>query len=249
MNGNLTVGPLRIRGEVVELSEGAALFVRDRVSVTGSATTDAEWMVDLDIWPIQASRLEFDDWAPITAIIIDAPEDSPPRLIPKKLASAALELIVVGREREGDALSVAERLVQMGAQLEILVALTPVYAAARHRAIDVVGTVTDGFPLEHVVALREMQAVAAGTFGSLEWDRAIAWFVEEVGELAQAQRQQHGAVRLHEELGQVFNWTLCLANISGVDVASAASGALAQEVARQRQKYGAPHPYRAGSST
>ncbi len=239
---------MRIRAELIPSADGVALFLRDNAGETDPAGADSELLVHLDSWPIRVSDGLVGEGAAIAAIVIETSDGGPPRLIPKKLATVALELIVA-REREGDVLGVAGRLVETNDRLAALVALTPVYGSARHRVADVVGAATDGFPPGLVIALREMQAVATATFGRLEWDRAIAWFLEEVGELAQAYRQDHGAARLHEELGQVFTWILCLANICGVDVADAASGALAQEVARQRQKYGAPHPYQVGSAT
>ncbi len=47
------------------------------------------------------------------------------------------------------------------------------------------------------------------------------WFVEEVGELAEAMRESRG---LEEEFADVLAWLLSLANLLGVDVEAAFLG-------------------------
>jgi NTP pyrophosphatase (non-canonical NTP hydrolase) len=91
--------------------------------------------------------------------------------------------------------------------------------------------------------LREMQQVSVSVYGRLEPERAITWAVEELGELAQAIRRREHHVRISEELGQVFSWVLCLANICEVDLAEAADSSLRHEVLRQSTRYGALRPY------
>ncbi len=94
-------------------------------------------------------------------------------------------------------------------------------------------------------ALREMQRIAASVYGRLEIDRALNWTLEELGEVAQALRRHEGDTRVAEELGQLFSWVLCLANITGIDLARAARFAFQQETMRQNAKYGQLHPYQA----
>jgi NTP pyrophosphatase (non-canonical NTP hydrolase) len=48
---------------------------------------------------------------------------------------------------------------------------------------------------------------------------------------------------LEEELGQLTAWMLCLANILGVDLASAVESAIQEEIERQLAKYGKLTPY------
>ena len=91
--------------------------------------------------------------------------------------------------------------------------------------------------------LAGMQAVADGVYGRLELEPALVWTLEELGELAQALRRGEGSDRVGEELGQLFNWVLCLANITRVDLAQVARAALNHEVLRQLEKYGELRPY------
>ncbi len=61
----------------------------------------------------------------------------------------------------------------------------------------------------------------------LDRDRArgvhatFAWFVEEVGELAEALLGKRGREGLEEEIADVLAWLLSLANLVGVDVEKA----------------------------
>lgn len=73
--------------------------------------------------------------------------------------------------------------------------------------------------------------------------------MEELGELAQAVRRGEDPARLHEEVGQLTAWMLCLANILGVDLAAAVQSATAEEIERQLGKYGRLMPYQPGSSS
>jgi NTP pyrophosphatase (non-canonical NTP hydrolase) len=76
-----------------------------------------------------------------------------------------------------------------------------------------------------------MQAVAASVYDG--WSQTGPWTLEELGELAQAIRRAESDPRILEELGQLFSWDLCLANITDVDLATAAGRSLRQEVRRQ----------------
>lgn len=95
-------------------------------------------------------------------------------------------------------------------------------------------------------SLRSLQQSALGVYGRLEPDRALVWTVEELGELAQAVRRGEGPARLEEELGQLTAWTLCLANILGVDAAMGVERAFSEEIDRQLAKYGQLRPYQPG---
>jgi NTP pyrophosphatase (non-canonical NTP hydrolase) len=92
-------------------------------------------------------------------------------------------------------------------------------------------------------SLRDLQHHAHHLYGRLEPERALSWFLEELGELAQAMRRTEPSVRLEEELGQVAAWCLCMANIARVDLAGALSRAMHEEHGRQLRKYGALRPY------
>jgi NTP pyrophosphatase (non-canonical NTP hydrolase) len=92
--------------------------------------------------------------------------------------------------------------------------------------------------------LRELQDECRDLYGRLEPERALAWALEELGELAQAMRRGKSTTRIEEELGQVIVWGLCLANITRVDAAHAYAKAVATERGRQLRKHGALRPYR-----
>jgi NTP pyrophosphatase (non-canonical NTP hydrolase) len=94
-------------------------------------------------------------------------------------------------------------------------------------------------------SLNALQGAALAIYGRLEPERALVWTVEELGELAQAVRRDEGRVRLEEELGQLTAWMLCLANILGLDLATAVESAMRTEIARQIRKYGQLKPYKA----
>uniref|UniRef100_UPI0024581ED9 MazG nucleotide pyrophosphohydrolase domain-containing protein n=1 Tax=Nocardia asiatica TaxID=209252 RepID=UPI0024581ED9 len=78
-----------------------------------------------------------------------------------------------------------------------------------------------GYSEDTLEAIRSMQLRASAVYGYSEPDRAIVWALEEMGELAQAIRRRESPSRITEEIGQLFNWLLCLANICEVDLATA----------------------------
>lgn len=74
--------------------------------------------------------------------------------------------------------------------------------------------------------LRELQAIIRATYGEQDRERGLAgtfaWFVEEVGELSRAIfREDHDARVL--EFSDALAWLVTLADLSGVDLAEAAS--------------------------
>jgi NTP pyrophosphatase (non-canonical NTP hydrolase) len=100
-----------------------------------------------------------------------------------------------------------------------------------------------------LVALRSLQSSALAIYGRIEPERALNWTLEELGELAQVVRRDEGRGRVEEELGQLTAWMLCLANILGVDLATAVEAAIGEEIDRQITKYGKLTPYDAGRRT
>lgn len=94
--------------------------------------------------------------------------------------------------------------------------------------------------------VRSLQGSALAVYGRLEIERALNWTLEELGELAQVVRRGEGRGRVEEELGQLTAWMFCLANILGVDLATAVEAAIGEEIDRQIGKYGGLRPYEAG---
>lgn len=92
-------------------------------------------------------------------------------------------------------------------------------------------------------AVRRLQSTARSVYGCLEPERAVAWTLEELGEVAQAMRRNESSARLSEELGQLFSWILCLGNINDIDLADALATAVDREANRQRNAYGRLRPY------
>lgn len=97
-------------------------------------------------------------------------------------------------------------------------------------------------PESELAAVVALQRRARSVYGTLESGRAIAWAVEELGELAQAIRRQESKARFTEELGHLFAWVLCLANILEVEAADALRMAMHREMERQLSKYGRLQP-------
>jgi NTP pyrophosphatase (non-canonical NTP hydrolase) len=116
----------------------------------------------------------------------------------------------------------------------------PLDAAGAAEYLDI-GPALDG--------LRDLQHKARRLYGELEPERALSWFLEELGELAQAVRRAEPSVRIEEELGQVAAWCLCMANITRVDLGTSLSRALHEEHGRQLRKYGELRPYTAQEKT
>ncbi|MFI9411921.1 MazG nucleotide pyrophosphohydrolase domain-containing protein [Nocardia gamkensis] len=126
---------------------------------------------------------------------------------------------------------------------------TGVHAFHVPRALLQAGVELPDFPrppvaygVEQLEAIRAMQRGASGVYGYVEADSAIVWALEEMGELAQAIRRRESPSRISEELGQLFNWILCLANICEVDVATAANLAVGREGFRQVIVHGGLRP-------
>lgn len=85
------------------------------------------------------------------------------------------------------------------------------------------------------MTLAELQAFIRSTFGAKDASRGAAgtfmWFIEEVGELAEALRGNHPREQVAAEFADVLAWLATLANIAGVDLEDAV-----------RQKYGVGCP-------
>lgn len=161
-----------------------------------------------------------------------------PRLLPKRAASRVLTSCVVTGfaplPPKDDADHVAG-----------LTAVLPVYTCPPDRLDELVSRLATGMFAPAAEGARSAQRIADAVYGRLEWPRALSWTVEELGELAQAQRQGLGDHRMLEELGQLYWWVHCLANIADIDLPTAAAIALDREEARQRSAYGDLRPYRA----
>jgi NTP pyrophosphatase (non-canonical NTP hydrolase) len=75
------------------------------------------------------------------------------------------------------------------------------------------------------VELSELQAIIRATYGDRDRARGLArthaWFVEECGELSRALFRE-GPERQAEEFADVLAWLVTLADLAGVDLATAA---------------------------
>ncbi len=89
------------------------------------------------------------------------------------------------------------------------------------------------------MTLREVQRKIDDIYGKRDGARGrggtFLWFMEEVGELAEAMRRG-SEESMREEFADVFAWLVSLASIEGIDVEDAVSG-----------KYGAGCPACGGS--
>ena len=85
------------------------------------------------------------------------------------------------------------------------------------------------------MTLSELQTLIRDTFGAKDASRGTAgtfmWFMEEVGELAEALRGNRPKDHTAAEFADVLAWLATLANIAGVDLEAAV-----------RTKYGAGCP-------
>jgi NTP pyrophosphatase (non-canonical NTP hydrolase) len=72
------------------------------------------------------------------------------------------------------------------------------------------------------MTLGELQANIRETFGSKDAQRGVSgtfmWFMEEVGELAEALRGNHPKAATAAEFADVLAWLATLANIAGIDL-------------------------------
>lgn len=73
----------------------------------------------------------------------------------------------------------------------------------------------------------EFQVLIRETFGAKDASRGVAgtfmWFMEEVGELAEALRGGHSPEELGAEFADVLAWLATLANIAGINLDDAIS--------------------------
>lgn len=92
------------------------------------------------------------------------------------------------------------------------------------------------------LTIEQVQQLIDQLYGRLEKDRALLWFIEEIGELCRSIRKGD-MENLQEELGQVSVWVFCLANIFDVPLSEIAQKAYDKEHERQMQKYGEIRPY------
>jgi NTP pyrophosphatase (non-canonical NTP hydrolase) len=75
------------------------------------------------------------------------------------------------------------------------------------------------------MTLSELQSLIRDTFGAKDANRGTAgtfmWFIEEVGELADALRANRPKAHTAAEFADVLAWLATLANIAGVDLEDA----------------------------
>ncbi|WP_439681554.1 MazG nucleotide pyrophosphohydrolase domain-containing protein [Embleya sp. MST-111070] len=205
------------------------------------AVTRGSWTLDED-----ESRPEVTH--PLRGILIVDPTGQQPRYVPPKTATAHLRAALPHQHHDQDrdfvAASAAEnRILDVAAAL---IAFSVRHIAPEPDEMLTVPT-TATYTREDLTHLRTMQATAARVYGRLEPDRALAWTLEELGELAQAIRRRESPARIGEELGQLLSWVLCLANICGLDLADAADLALRREVLRHLAVHGALRPHEPAS--
>src|SRR5919198_963443 len=93
----------------------------------------------------------------------------------------------------------------------------------------------DPAPRPAAMTLSELQTLIRDTFGAKDASRGTSgtfmWFIEEVGELADALRGNRPKGHVAEEFADTLAWLATLANIAGVDLEEAF-----------RAKYGAGCP-------
>ncbi|WP_177154134.1 MazG nucleotide pyrophosphohydrolase domain-containing protein [Streptomyces sp. 2131.1] len=190
-------------------------------------------------------------WLPLIAITARAEDDSSLDLAALPLAARitvleqagldALELLAAQRG-EDTVLTAGQRCRVREAEREALVPLAGACGDLAGTAVTVPGG--DARVLDDLRALRRLQERCRDLYGRLEPERALAWALEELGELSQAMRRGESAVRLEEELGQVLVWALCLANVTRTDAAHAFAKGFSGEYERQLRKHGTIKPYR-----
>lgn len=179
-------------------------------------------------------------WHGLAGITSDGRDimDFSPRERVNRLATAAASNFPCATAHARHAARLDPRLTAYGTRVnrEALPAIvTSVPFKVRHTDDVGIGTASD--------SLRDLQHQALHLYGRLEPERALSWFLEELGELAQAMRRRESSARIEEELGQVTAWCLCMANIGRVDLVRSLSRAMHEEYDRQFRKYGALQPY------
>ncbi|MEU3523161.1 MazG nucleotide pyrophosphohydrolase domain-containing protein [Streptomyces sp. NPDC038707] len=184
-------------------------------------------------------------WLPLVGIVAVAADgtsrdlaelEEPARIeVLRRAGLDAVErLAAEGGETTG--LTVEQRCRVRTAEEEALVPLAQSCGDLARTRAHRIGTDVDG--------LRRVQERCRDLYGRLEPERALAWALEELGELAQAMRRGESSVRVEEELGQVLVWAFCLANITRTDAAHAFAKAFSAELARQLRTHGRVRPYR-----
>lgn len=204
-------------------------------------------------WEGIGAAVEFD----LAGLAIADDDDAGPRYVDPKAAQAHLSAhlgmpgntladLVTGPE---GARVLSDLVQHANARIRDLSSGLPAYRMPIGVAVGPAGAEPAvAYSREQLAGLRAMQQMAAAVYGRLEPDRALAWTLEELGELAQAIRRRERDARIAEELGQVFSWLLCLSNICDVDLAEAAARSLRHEALRQSAAYGSLRPYQAALS-
>ncbi|WP_225732656.1 MazG nucleotide pyrophosphohydrolase domain-containing protein [Nocardia sp. JCM 34519] len=257
---------LYLKCHIVQSAAGTGLLVIDHADTTLRSGPGADVLVDANsVRPtahiVDPARLwKGEEPEPVTVAAIALRGDEVATHVPPKLALPQL------RTRLGVPTARLARLCAGPGALQILADLdaaidtqllglaTAIPAIctdtagladwARHGDLD---ALVEALPMAYspiaLDGLRALQATAGQVYGRLEPDPAMVWTLEELGEVAQAVRRRENPARIGQELGQLLNWALCLANICELDLADHAARTLAHEVGRQLSVHGALHPY------
>ena len=77
------------------------------------------------------------------------------------------------------------------------------------------------------VSLRDFQKLIHTMYFEKDAERGVSgtfmWLMEEIGELASALRSNHDRDNLEEEFADVIAWLTTIANVAGIDLATALS--------------------------
>jgi NTP pyrophosphatase (non-canonical NTP hydrolase) len=74
--------------------------------------------------------------------------------------------------------------------------------------------------------------------GKYEQEKALLWFVEEVGELIASIRKGKSKAEVFGEFSDVLVWVVCLSNILDIDLSAAFRAGALKEAKRQIAHYG-----------
>lgn len=85
--------------------------------------------------------------------------------------------------------------------------------------------IAEAYRLRIGMTLHELQDLIRETFGAKDGQRGVSgtfmWFMEEVGELAEALRGKHSPEAVAAEFADCLAWLATLANIANVDLEEA----------------------------
>lgn len=91
---------------------------------------------------------------------------------------------------------------------------------------------------EIYASAKQIQGVSLELHGKYDRDKALLWFVEEVGELIAAIRKGRCKEDVFGEFSDVLVWVVCLSNILDIDLSAAFQAGARKEAKRQLRQYG-----------